>query len=454
MEMAILKEAEAYIEQYVDVKNEDIIIVAGKEWHHGVIGIVASRILSKYYKPTIILTLEDGIYSGSARSIEGFNIFEALNHVKEHMIRFGGHEMAAGLSLEEAELEPFRKELNAYGKELLNEELLTPSLDIDLELPADSISLNVCDELDKMEPFGVCNPTPTFAVRGFIQYAQKIGGDKHLKVALQKNHTVLHCIGFDKGYLADCLTEGEEVIVACEVTKNVWNNKTSVQLRIKDIISSEESILKSKYYLSLYKACKVPQIPSGLQLIKEKEPVIPPIGVYTEHSFKEAIKHYSKHKKNITILGKVCYNDCWSLEEEPMICVMPNKKARKDMLCYEWDFTTLGPYRCLSTSLEQHKLQISKMVPSYTDCKIVYKYLKHNLGDIYLHKLVQMFTSYEMTEYKLLQILDVFTELELLSYELIEERVVYRLLTGNKTKLEHSKRYMSLQEFAQSMKKK
>lgn len=454
MEMAILKEAEAYIEQYVDVKNEDIIIVAGKEWHHGVIGIVASRILSKYYKPTIILTLEDGIYSGSARSVEGFNIFEALNHVKEHMIRFGGHEMAAGLSLEEAELEPFRKELNAYGKELLNEELLTPSLDIDLELQADSISLNVCDELDKMEPFGVCNPTPTFAVRGFIQYAQKIGGDKHLKVALQKNHTVLHCIGFDKGYLADCLTEGEEVIVACEVTKNVWNNKTSVQLRIKDIISSEESILKSKYYLSLYKACKVPQIPSGLQLIKEKEPVIPPIGVYTEHSLKEAIKHYSKHKKNITILGKVCYNDCWSLEEEPMICVMPNKKARKDMLCYEWDFTTLGPYRCLSTSLEQHKLQISKMVPSYTDCKIVYKYLKHNLGDIYLHKLVQMFTSYEMTEYKLLQILDVFTELELLSYELIEERVVYRLLTGNKTKLEHSKRYMSLQEFAQSMKKK
>ena len=150
----------------------------------------------------------------------------------------------------------------------------------------------------------------------------------------------------------------------------------------------------------------------------------------------------------------MCYNDCWSLEEEPMICVMPNKKARKDMLCYEWDFTTLGPYRCLSTSLEQHKLQISKMVPSYTDCKIVYKYLKHNLGDIYLHKLVQMFTSYEMTEYKLLQILDVFTELELLSYELIEERVVYRLLTGNKTKLEHSKRYMSLQEFAQSMKKK
>ena len=454
MEMAILKEAEAYIDQFVDVKQEDIIIVAGKEWHHGVIGIVASRILSKYYKPTIILTLEDGVYSGSARSVEGFNIFEALNHVKEYMIRFGGHEMAAGLSLEESQFEMFKKELNTYGKTLLNEEILTPSLEIDLELPADQISLSVCDELDRMEPFGVCNPTPTFAVRGTIQYAQKIGGDKHLKLALQNNHTVLHCIGFDKGYLAECLTEGEEVIVACEVTKNVWNNKTSVQLRIKDIISNEESMIKSKYYLALYKACPIPQMPTDLQLIKEKSPVIPPVGVYTEYSFKEAIKHYSRHKKNITILGKVCYNDFWSVEEEPMICVMPNQNTMKNVLCYEWDFKTLGPYRCLNTSLEQHKLQISKMVPSYTDCKIVYKYLKHNQGDIYLHKLVQMFISYEMTEYKLLQILDIFTELELLSYELIEERVIYRLLTGNKTKLEHSKRYRSLQEFAQSMKKK
>lgn len=454
MEIAILKEAEAYIEAHIDIKNEDMIIVAGEGWHHGVIGIVASRILNKYYKPTIILTLEDGIYSGSARSIEGFNIFEALTHVKEHLVRFGGHEMAAGLSLEKDSLEAFRKDINQYAKGYLNEELLTPGLDIDLELLPEEISLEVCEQLEKMEPFGVSNPTPTFAVRGCIQYAQKIGGDKHLKIALQSHHTVLHGIGFDKGYLADCLTEGEEIIVACEITKNIWNNRVSVQLRIKDIMSSEEAILKSKYYLSLYETCKVPHIPVNLEIIKEKEAVKEPIGVYTEHSFKEAIKHYSKREKNITILNKVCYNDCWSLEEEPIICVMPSKEAQEHMLCYEWDFTTQGPYRCLSTSLEQHKLQIPKMVPSYTDCKIVYKYLKHNQGDIYLHKLVEMFASYDMTEYKLLQILDIFTELELLRYQLIEERVVYKLLAGNKTKLEHSKRYMSLQEFAQNMKKK
>ena len=454
MEMAILKEAQDYINERIDIENEDMIIVAGEGWHHGVIGIVASRILNKYYKPTIILTLEDGIYSGSARSVEGFNMFEALTHVKQHLVRFGGHEMAAGLSLEKEALELFRKDLNDYAKELLNEELLTPRLDIDLELKPEEISLKVCDELEKMEPFGVSNPTPTFAVRGFVQYAQKIGGDKHLKLAIQSNQTVLHGIGFDKAYLADCLTEGEEVIIACEITKNVWNGKTSVQLRIKDMISSVDAILKSKYYLSLYETCKIPKLPVNLELIEEKEAITAPAGIYTEHSFKEAIKRYSKQEKNITILSKICYNDFWSLKEKPMICVMPSKEVKESTLCYEWDFTTLGTYRCLNTSLEQHKLQIPKMVPSYTDCKIIYKYLKHNQGDIYLHKLVEMFTSYEMTEYKLLQILDIFTELELLSYQLIDEKVVYKLLQGNKTKLEHSKQYMSLQEFAQSMKKR
>lgn len=454
MEQSILKEAEAYIEAHVDTKNEDMIIVAGKEWHHGVIGIVASRILNKYYKPTIVLTLEDGIYSGSARSVEGFNIFEALTHVKEHLTRFGGHEMAAGLSLEEDKLEAFCRDLNAYAKTVLNEELLTPALDIDLELRPEEISIGICEELERLEPFGVCNPTPTFAVRGLVQYAQKIGGDKHLKLAIQSHHTVLHAIGFDKGELADCLSEGEEVIIACEITKNVWNGKVSVQLRIKDIMSSEQAILKSRYYRALYEVCKEPKVPSGVELIKDESHGNTSFAVFTEHSLMEIFTLMSKHEKKVTILPKICYNDFWSLKEAPAIFVMPHKAHQDNSQCYEWDFTSEGTYRCLNTSLEQHTLQISKMVPSYTDCKSVYKYLKHQQGSVYLHKIVEMFMSYDMTEYKLLQILDIFTELELIAYSIEEEKVIYTLLKGNKTKLEHSRRYMRLQEFAQSMKKR
>ncbi|MEG1148980.1 MAG: single-stranded-DNA-specific exonuclease RecJ, partial [Niameybacter sp.] len=454
MEQEILKEAEAYIEAHVDTKHEDIIIVAGKEWHHGVIGIVASRILNKYYKPTVVLTLENGIYSGSARSVEGFNIFEALNYVKGHLTRFGGHEMAAGLSLEEDRLEAFCRDLNTYGKTQLNEELLTPGLEIDLELKLEEISIGVCEELEQMEPFGVCNPTPLFAVRGLVQYAQKIGGDKHLKLAIQSNHTVLHAIGFDKGELADCLSEGEEVIVACEISKNVWNNKVSVQLRIKDVMSSEQAILKSKYYRALYEVCKEPKMPNKLELVKAVDAEPTGLSVFTEKSLMEIFTSLSKHEKKVTILSKICYNDFWSLQEAPAIFVMPSKAHMRNSRCYEWDFTSEGTYRCLNTSLEQHTLQISKMVPSYTDCKSVYKYLKHQNSSVYLHKIVEMFMSYDMTEYKLLQILDIFTELELIAYELVEEKVIYTLLQGNKTKLEHSTRYMRLQDFAQSMKKR
>lgn len=454
MELEILKEALDYIEAHIDIKNEDIIVVAGKEWHHGVIGIVASRILNKYYKPTIVLTLEDGIYSGSARSVEGFNIFEALTHVKEHLTRFGGHEMAAGLSLEEDKLEDFCRDLNAYAKTKLNEELLTPGLEIDLELRPEEVSITMCEEIEKMEPFGVCNPTPLFAVKGLVQYAQKIGNDKHLKLAIQSNQTVLHAIGFDKGELADCLTEGEEVVVACEVSKNIWNNKVSVQLRIKDIMSTEESILKSKYYRALYEVCKEPKLPSNLNLVKIEESKEESCAVFTEKSLLEIFSRLSKTEKNTTILSKICYNNCWSLQEVPLFFVLPYKANYEKNQCYEWDFISEGTYRCLNTSLEQHTLQISKMVPSYTDCRSVYKYLQHEQGSVYLHKIVEMFLSYNMTEYKLLQILDIFTELGLIMYELVDEKVIYTLLKGNKTKLELSTRYMKLQEFAQSMKKR
>lgn len=455
MEMNILKEALDYIDAHVDTKNEKIIVVAGKEWHHGVIGIVASRILNKYYKPTIVLTLEDGIYSGSARSVEGFNIFEALTHVKGHLTRFGGHEMAAGLSLEEDQLEAFCKDLNDFAKTSLDEALLTPGLEIDLELKPEEVSINMCEEIEKMEPFGVCNPTPTFAVRGFVQYAQKIGSEKqHLKLAIQNNHTVLHAIGFDKGYLADCLTEGEEVIIACEVSKNVWNNKVSVQLRIKDMVSTEEAILRSKYYRALYEACKEPRLPDHLQLVKVEGNKKEACGIFTEKSLMEMFSMADKTEKKTTILSKICYNNCWSLQEVPLICESADGTHRDHSQCYEWDFTSEGTYRCLNTSLEQHALQISKMVPSYTDCRSVYKYLKQENGSVYLHKMVESFLSYNMTEYKLLQILDIFTELELIQYELVDEKIIYKLLQGNKTKLELSVRYTRLQEFAQSMKKR
>ncbi|MGL5677068.1 MAG: single-stranded-DNA-specific exonuclease RecJ [Cellulosilyticaceae bacterium] len=438
MEQAILLEAEKYIEEHIDIEKEKMIIVAGENWHHGVIGIVASRILGKYYKPTIVLTKEDGIYSGSARSVEGFNIFEAISSVKDRLLRFGGHEMAAGLSLNEGELDAFRRELNAYGEDLLTEDILTPGLEVDLEVDAKDLSLGLCEQLEGLEPFGVSNPTPIFAVKGLVQYAQKIGQDKHLKISIQKGHQVLHGVGFDKGYLADCLTEGEEVVMACELTKNTWNGKTSLQLRIKDIMSPNEKILRSKYYMGLYRYLTVPE-PIALEKLKLVSLDIPkeqPMDAYTEKGFEKLIKSQGNQEKNITKLVDLWYNGCRVFNQDGH---------------YEWDFKSEGTYPCLNRSLTNHIEQLPMMIPSYVDCKDVYKYFRIGDGRLYMHKVVEHFVSRHMTEYKVLQILDIFSELELISYTLTEGEIHYTLGKTSKTQLEKSPRYMTLQKYEQSI---
>lgn len=383
MENNILEEAFAYIEEHIDLENEKVIVVAGKEWHHGVIGIVASRIMNRYYRPTFVLTLEEGVYSGSARSIEGFNIFDALTSSREVLERFGGHEMAAGLSLKEENLEVFKKQINSYAKEWLTDELLIPKLEIDTSLSLEAVDLAVCEGLMKLEPFGAGNPTPLFAIKAFVQYAQKIGQDKHLKVGLQVGRTALAAIGFGMGELADYLTEGEEVIVACEIIKNSWNGRVTPQLRIKDMCSPKSKILQAKFYLALYEKVKEP---SGI----EEEKIL-------EEEWKN---HFTKD-------GNLCYNTS---------CVL------------------------------------DRMIPSHTDCKELYKYLRlHGGQKVYLHKVVENYALQNMTEYKVLQILDVLQELSLIQYELIGDEIVYVLKKTEKTKLENSKRYCSLQHFKQNM---
>lgn len=455
MEAQIVEEAQRYIDENIDVEKEKIIIVAGKKWHHGVIGIVASRIMGQYYKPTIILTLEDGVYSGSARSIAGFNIFEAINHNRDKLIRFGGHEMAAGLSLDEKMLETFISDISSYTEAHLAEELLTPCLDIDTEIEANELTLSLCNELEQLEPFGAANPSPTFAIKGEVQYVQQIGQDnKHLKISIQKGQNVFQGVGFGKGYLAEYLSEGEEVVIAGEIVKNEWNGRTTVQVRIKDIQSPVEKVMESKYYLSLYNYIKEPEIIERSEVNTHKiGSTTDRVNVFTENGLKEIYKIYKNQEKPITNLNKICYNEWYGLKEEPIIYVNSlldnqfNEHAN-----YEWDFKTKTDYTCINPSLNNHIKQVPKMVPSYVDCKVIYKFLKNNKQNyIYIHKAVSSLDTCNMTEYKLLQALDVFEELGLMCYKLIDDKITYEMKLSSKTNLEHSKRYMHLQKFAECM---
>ncbi|MGL4362209.1 MAG: single-stranded-DNA-specific exonuclease RecJ [Cellulosilyticaceae bacterium] len=439
MEHLILKEAEKYIEENVDLKNDLCIIVLGEEWHHGVIGIVASRIQNKYYKPTIVLTKEDGVYSGSARSIEGFNIFEAISTAKEYLMRFGGHEMAAGISLQENQIDKFKEIIKEYSKSHLNDEILTRLLVLDAELEAEDVSLKLCEDIERLEPMGLNNPTPIFSVKGTIQYTQTLGQEKkHLKIALQNKNNVFHCIGFDKGYLVDYLTEGEEIVLACEISKNVWNGKTSLQLRIKDIVSPEETVFKSCYYKVLYEYLPEPKvdIDEPLELIKTTDTCSNYLA-FTEVGVKSLMKNEYPTEKIIKKIMGICYNEHCDFEKQSLI---------------EWDFKHFGQVYCMNTTLKNHKEQVVYMVPTASDCREIYKFLKLSKDKIYLHSVVERFKMRQMTEYKIFQILNIFKELSILDYHIQDGEICYQIHQINKTQLEKSLRYIILQKYAHNMK--
>ncbi len=237
-EKNILDEAEAIISKNPSLLSKPILVIGGEMWHQGVVGIVASRLSEKYYKPVILVSFEDGKGHGSCRSIEGFNIFDALNHCDELLEKFGGHAMAAGLSVDESNFEEFEKKINAYGAKNMPEEALAPTLNIDCTISASAMTEHNVNILSSLEPFGEGNSTPVFAITGAaVASAMQIGdGGAHLRLQLIKDGCNLSCIAFRMGNLCPKLTPGKTVDIAFTPEINTYNGRRSVQLRIADII--------------------------------------------------------------------------------------------------------------------------------------------------------------------------------------------------------------------------
>ncbi|MDF2878956.1 MAG: exonuclease RecJ, partial [Clostridia bacterium] len=369
-------------------------------------------------------------------------------------LRFGGHEMAAGLSLKWEDFEAFKKAVHTYAEPLIDEEMLVPGMDIDLETDIKNIDLDFCEGMERLEPFGAYNPMPVLSITANVQYAQRIGKDlNHLKLIVEKDNAVMQAIGFYKGYLAEYLTAGETIIIGGEITKNVWNNKTSIQLRIKDIKSTEDVILKNKYYTSLYTYLKNPQ-EIQVKHIPVKKPLTDAatskiINVYTEAALNKFYEQMKNNTENINLNLKICYNKVCAKNNNPIVCINPIKKHTSSQ-DYEWDYQTISEtFEAPNTLLDNHKAQLTKMIPSHKDCVEVYKLLKNNvLDDLSIHKMVMALTMYDMTEYKLFQILEIFKELNILQWYIAEDKIKYNLIASGKTKLEASDRYAALQKFS------
>ena len=236
MQSEVVEEALGMIEGNEVLKAQDIIVVHKEGWHKGVLGIVASRIVDKYYRPTVVISVEDGIGTGSARSVDGFHLHEALTSCAAVLENYGGHKRAAGLRLKHGNIELFRQAINDFAQSTLPQEKFIPSLQIDCEIPLNAIDLNLVEIISSMEPHGEGNPTPVFCTRGLtVKSPPSLLGKDTIKFWVSDGVKTISAVGFGMGSFKDLVKLGAQVDLAYTVSIDDWNKAPTVQLMLKDI---------------------------------------------------------------------------------------------------------------------------------------------------------------------------------------------------------------------------
>jgi len=226
--------------KYPDMNNTYFIVLAAEEWHPGVIGIVASKVVEKYNRPTILITLSEGEGSGSGRSIQNFNIFDCLTHFEDYLISFGGHKYAAGLTILPEYIDILDEKLNEYAREILSEEEIQPQISVVDELNFQQIDDELIKWLKMFAPFGPNNMNPIFMSSNVmvVGYPYTVGMN-HLKIKALQNEKTLDLIGFNMGDLVPFLKKGSHIDIAYSLEENNWQNISKIQGKLKDIRPSQ-----------------------------------------------------------------------------------------------------------------------------------------------------------------------------------------------------------------------
>jgi len=237
LQQSMVDEAIVKVNAEVDLKKEKAIVLWDDNWHEGIIGIVASKIKETYHRPAVIISLSNGTGKGSARSVKGFDLYENLTECRELLDGYGGHPMAAGLTLNRENLEDFRTRFSNLAYETLADDDLVNSLDIEGEMDLNLIDGRFMDFLEKLAPFGPGNMTPKFITRHVIPVGNPrlVGNGDHLKFRAKKGETSYDAIGFNMGNHYEKLITGKPIDIAYVVEKNEWQGRTSIQLNIRDI---------------------------------------------------------------------------------------------------------------------------------------------------------------------------------------------------------------------------
>ena len=235
-----INEANAIIDEFANMEDRKAIIVYNPGWHKGVIGIVASRLTEKYYRPAVVLTKSSELITGSARSVTGFDIYKAIENCRDLLENFGGHTYAAGLSLKEENLEAFTDRFLKLAAEEIIPEQMTPQIDIDAILDLKDINSKFMNELKRMNPFGPDNQKPVFCSLNVKDYGtSKLVGKEleHIKLELidDKSNTPIHGIAFGMHEHSKHIKGMSPFNICYTIEENTYNGNTTLQLMVKDI---------------------------------------------------------------------------------------------------------------------------------------------------------------------------------------------------------------------------
>ncbi|OPY58171.1 MAG: Single-stranded-DNA-specific exonuclease RecJ [Pelotomaculum sp. PtaU1.Bin035] len=237
IESAVLEEALKLLEERPELAEGKVIVLASAGWHPGVIGIVASRLVDRFYRPVLLISLDSNPGKGSARSIPDFNIYKALSYCKEYLISFGGHALAAGFSISTDGIEVFYRAINQYADIVINKNQMIPRLDLDGIIDMRQVSEELVEEINLLQPFGPNNPSPLLGCqKASVLSCRGVGRDSiHLKMSLRSEGVTVDSIGYNLGAYAEVLATNEAVDLAFVPGMNEYNGRRSVQLEVKDL---------------------------------------------------------------------------------------------------------------------------------------------------------------------------------------------------------------------------
>ena len=237
----VTQEAHDYIENNPELKSRKSTVIYNPKWMKGIVGIVASRLIETYYRPTVVLTMSNGFVTGSARSVPGFDLYQAVESCSDLLENFGGHMYAAGLTMKPENVGEFTRRFNDYVERNIDPDMLIPQVDVDSELLFSDITPSFRHDLNRFQPFGPGNAAPVFATYGAINHgdAKLVGAEsEHLRMDLmqrQKPNTAIQTIAFQQPSHFEWIRGGHPIDVCYQIVENHYRGSVTTQLRIKDI---------------------------------------------------------------------------------------------------------------------------------------------------------------------------------------------------------------------------